>query len=348
MSSNFSHLDFSAEDWDRPVKFFDKSWVIATKHNPALNKAMELNNRTFVFQLKDRQNQDVLLVFGCGGASTIAAVHEIEKETGKAVGWVVSNGGAHHLFLDLWYSAFPAARVLVPSKRIPFTRNGQALQEKYKDRWELMHGPKPAQLIEEFGNEIDAVIFDQLFQYRDQNAAEVLNSPQDHSSPPETLGGFPLLLKFGKLMKDTSQPNDEVFLFHKASGLVIAGHNYQFAYTPKGYTPPEKFVLKAGGFPMNFLMGMMMPKGKFVSWLEGNPGPIADSKIHLEEWEMVLSWDIRAWTSCHNPPAICGPDLNGEQIKEAVRQSLHRTGEDDPTGARLKWNIKNKKLVKSP
>jgi hypothetical protein len=345
MSTNYSHLDFSAEDWDKPVKFFDKSWVIASKHNPALNKAMELNNRTFVFQLKNKQGEEVLLVFGCGGATTIEAVRKIEKETGVNVGWVVSNGGAHHLFLDLWYKAFPDARILVPAKRIPFTRNGINLQEKYKDRWELIHGPKPEQLIKEFGDQIDVVIFDQLFQYRDQNAAEIINSPQDHSSAPETLAGFSLMMKFGKLFKDTSQPNDEVFLFHRASGLVIAGHNFQFAFTPKGYTPPDKFVMKAGGFPMNIMMGLMMPKGKFVSFFEGNPGPVADSKIHAEEWEAVLDWDIRAWTSSHNPPTICGPDMSGTEIKKAVRESLHRTGEDDPTGSRLKWNIKNKKLA---
>ncbi len=31
MSTNFSHLDFSKEDWNKPVKIFDKSWVITTK-----------------------------------------------------------------------------------------------------------------------------------------------------------------------------------------------------------------------------------------------------------------------------------------------------------------------------
>ena len=337
------HLDFSSEDWNRATKFFDKCWVVSTKHNPGLITAMELNNRTFVFQLRGKQPKDVLLVFGCGDATTIELVRGLEKETGCSVAWVVSNGGAHHLFLDLWYAAFPSARVLVPAKRVPSTRNGKALQQKYPGRWELMHGPKPKQLVDEFGAEIDVVIFDQLFHFKDEAAAAAIQSPVDHTSPKSALGGFGLMMGFGKVLKDPSQPTDEVTFFHRASGLVIAGHNYQFSYTPKGYVPPPKWKLKAGGFPMSLLMNMMMPKGAFNSSLEGQPGPIADPKVHAEEWNMVLAWDIRAWTTAHDPPTICGPDMSGPQLKEAIRASLARSGEDDPTGARLKWNVKHKK-----
>jgi hypothetical protein len=343
MSTHHSHLDFSREDWNRPAKFFDKCWVIAHKHNPGLNRAMELNNRTFVFQLRGKQPQDVLLVFGCADQPAIDAVRQVEQESGAKVAWVVSNGGAHHMFLDLWYQAFPTARVLIPEKRIPHTRNGLALAKKYASRWELMHGPKPKQLIEEFGGEIDVVIFDQLFGYKDQDAAVIMNSPQDYTTPKSRLGGFPLMMKFGKVMSNPTQPSDEVTFFHRASGLVIGGHNYQFMYKPKGYTPPPGHDMSFGGFPMSLMFSMMMPKGSFRSELEGQPGPIADSRIHCDEWNMVLDWDMRAWTGAHNPPTVIGPDMSGAQLKEAIRASLHKTGEDDPTGARLKWNIKHKK-----
>jgi len=343
MATNHSHLDFSAEDWDKPAKIFDKCWVIASRHHPGLNTAMMFNNRVFVFQLRGKQPKDVLLVLGCGGPSTIEGVHAIEKESGARTAWIVGNGGGHHLFLDLWYTAFPDARVLIPAKRVPSTRNGQALQQKYASRWELMHGPRPAQLVEEFGDEIDVVIFDQLFHFRDENAADLMGSPKDHTSKPVSLGGFSLMMAFGKVAKDTSQPNDEVTFFHRASGMVVGGHNYQFMYTPKGHNPPPKFALKMGGFPMGLMMGMMMPKGAFVSSLEGQPGPIADPKVHAEEWQRVLGWDMRAWTTAHNPPTVCGPDLSGPQLKEAIAASLARSGEDDPTGARLKWNVKHKK-----
>ena len=121
-----------------------------------------------------------------------------------------------------------------------------------------------------------------------------------------------MMMKFGKLMSDTSQPNDEVTLLHRASGLVVAGHNFPFSYVPKGYRAPDKFQIKVGPFPMNLLMKMMMKPGTFNSSLEGQPAPVADSKRHLEEWEAVLDWDIRAWTTAHDPPTICGPDMGGD------------------------------------
>ena len=39
----------------------------------------------------------------------------------------------------------------------------------------------------------------------------------------------------------------------------------------------------------------------------------------------------------------CGASMgSGADIKAAVRASLARTGEDDPTGQRLAWNRKHK------
>ena len=125
-----TNIDFSNEDWGKSVKFSDGCWVIAEKHNPSLNKTMEFNNRTFVFKLINKEGKDTLLVFGCSGKPSIEAVKLLEKETGLEVTWIVSFGGAHHLFLDLWYEAFPKARIPIPAKKIPFTRNGRNLQEK--------------------------------------------------------------------------------------------------------------------------------------------------------------------------------------------------------------------------
>jgi len=55
----------------------------------------------------------------------------------------------------------------------------------------------------------------------------------------------------------------------------------------------------------------------------------------------MLSWDIKAWTSAHNPVSIYAADLSRNEIKKTIRESLGRSGEDDPTGGRLKWDIKN-------
>ena len=332
-------VDFSREDWESAAEIADGAWVIATRHNPGLAGGLELNNRTFVFKVKNRAGGDQLLSFGCGNAATIEAVQKLEGDTGLKLGWVVGNGGSHHLFLDLWYQAFPDARVLVPAQRVPHTKNGKELAQKYAERWELMHGPKPQQLVDEFGDQIDCVIFDQLLANKEPDATTGV--AQDHRSKGNKLSGFGRLKLFSRISKDFSQPNDEVFFFHRATGLVIAGHNFQFIYRPKGYKAPPRFKMQDGGFPLNIMLKFLLPDGSFKSAFEGQPQPIADPKVHAQEWDAVLNWDIRHWTSCHNPPQICGPDMSGDEIKAAVRASLARTGEDDPTGQRLKWNQKH-------
>jgi hypothetical protein len=79
----------------------------------------------------------------------------------------------------------------------------------------------------------------------------------DHSSKPTPYGGLKMMMKFGSLMKDVSQPIDEVTFFHKKSGLVFGGHNYQFSYSPNGYKAPDKFKTKAGPFPLILMMKLM-------------------------------------------------------------------------------------------
>ena len=45
-----ANIDFSNEDWGKSVKFYDGCWVIAEKHNPGLNKTMEVNNRITIWR----------------------------------------------------------------------------------------------------------------------------------------------------------------------------------------------------------------------------------------------------------------------------------------------------------
>jgi hypothetical protein len=87
-------------------------------------------------------------------------------------------------------------------------------------------------------------------------------------------------------------------------------------------------------------MRLMTPPGSFTSMLESQPQPIADPERHVQTWKQVLAWDLAAWTTSHDPPGVGGPPWSGDAIKQAIRESLARTGEDDPTGARLKWNRK--------
>ena len=72
-----TNIEFLNEDQSKSVKFYDGCWVIAEKHNPALNKTMELNNRTFIFQLTNKEEKDSLLFYECVGKPTIEAVKKL-------------------------------------------------------------------------------------------------------------------------------------------------------------------------------------------------------------------------------------------------------------------------------
>eukprot|EP00303_Exanthemachrysis_gayraliae_P010150 CAMPEP_0206023998 /NCGR_PEP_ID=MMETSP1464-20131121/37444_1 /ASSEMBLY_ACC=CAM_ASM_001124 /TAXON_ID=119497 /ORGANISM="Exanthemachrysis gayraliae, Strain RCC1523" /LENGTH=43 /DNA_ID= /DNA_START= /DNA_END= /DNA_ORIENTATION= len=41
--------------------------------------------------------------------------------------------------------------------------------------------------------------------------------------------------------------------------------------------------------------------------------------------------------------SVCGPDLDAPELKRLIRESIRRTGEDDPTGERLVYNKKKGK-----
>lgn len=225
----------------------------------------------------------------------------------------------------------------MPAKRVPFTANGIELQREFASRWELMHGPKPKQLIDEFGAEIDVVIFDQLRQYKDETHRKAGGVKNSDSTPVE-LSGVSALKFLAKVTKDTEQETDEVVLYHRATGLVVGGHNFQFIFRPKGYKAPERFKLQFGGGIMSVIMNKTLPPGDFKSTLEIKQ-PVTDPAAHAAEWEAVLEWPVIAeWTTAHNPPQICGPAGGDRVIKQLIRESLKRSGELDPTGAALLIN----------
>ena len=61
---------------------------------------------------------------------------------------------------------------------------------------------------------------------------------------------------------------------------------------------------------------------------------------------MKSPWSMSPIISLLAPTAVercCGPDMSSDELKQAIRDSLARTGEDDPTGQSLKWNKKHRK-----
>lgn len=120
---------------------------------------------------------------------------------------------------------------------------------------------------------------------------------------------------------------------------MVGGHNYQFSYTPPGHSPEPEHVLSTGAFPLNLVFKLLVKNGVFKSSMEDNATPLGDIALHVQTWEKILAWPIRAWTTAHDPVKVCGPDASGKEIKELIRASLARTDELDPTGQTYKGKV---------
>lgn len=80
---------------------------------------------------------------------------------------------------------------------------------------------------------------------------------------------------------------DEPVFFHKASGLIITGHHWEFTYAPKGYQRPED--QKAIGWAFRLMDSMFVVPGRYVStYAAGTDERIGDPNIHAEQWQKAV------------------------------------------------------------
>src|ERR1043166_734462 len=113
-------ITLAQESYGKAAKVADNFWIIATHHRPGLSKHMfEINNRTLVFKLMENGSPVLLAANATDPKEAFAPMHEIEKETGLKLKYVVSPGSGHHFRLEAWYDEFPEATVWVPAVRIP-------------------------------------------------------------------------------------------------------------------------------------------------------------------------------------------------------------------------------------
>jgi hypothetical protein len=243
-------LDFSKEKLDgTPCMVAPGLWVSGEDHCAGGTQNLKVNNRAFVSKLTLKnslggvsEGQECLFVHGLGNARTIEGVKNLEKETGLKVVALLCNGGGHHLFIKLWYDAFPKMTVWVCPTKVPNTMNGKRLMKEFPDRWELVDNTTTPhhvhQLLHYFGSgddlQVDCVLFNQLFGYTDETSGSCgfWQNPEDKA---ELKGEMFPLTKMAKAMSEMSQPLDDVVFFHKKSKLLITGHHFEFSYTPKGH-----------------------------------------------------------------------------------------------------------------
>jgi hypothetical protein len=247
-------LDFSKEKLDGiPRLVAPGLWLSGEAHCAGGIQNLKVNNRAFIFKLTLKESlagvskgKECLFVHGLGNAKTIEGVKNLEKETGLKVIALLCNGGGHHTFIKLWYDAFPNMKVWVCPTKVPSTENGKKLMKEYPDRWELVDNTTTPhhvhQLLHYFGSgddmQVDCVLFNQLFGYTDENSG-ACGMWQHPEVEPVLKGEMYPLTTLGPLMKDVSQPLDDVMFFHKKSKLLVTGHHFEFAYTPKGHVQPK-------------------------------------------------------------------------------------------------------------
>ncbi|HVR63957.1 MAG TPA: hypothetical protein VMU50_18785, partial [Polyangia bacterium] len=215
-------LKLERESYGKAVEIADGFWMIATRHRPGLSKRMfEINNRALVFRLKEPNGQSVLLVANAvDPAQSLDEVRRLAKETGAPGRYVLSVGGGHHLLMDAWIDAFPGAKFLLPPVRVPRTRHGQKLMQKPNVAAMNLEDPLP-----QFRGQLDAVVFHGLVGFA------------DHMTPAEGGSDGPLAMMkmMMTMMRGPSDPVDELWLYHVATGTVIAGENLAWYYPADEY-----------------------------------------------------------------------------------------------------------------
>jgi hypothetical protein len=178
--------DFSKEDWvGTPSEYAPGAWVIGELHAAGGVSNLKLNCRCFVYKLKlhadlggVKKGEDCLFIYGLGKEKAIQGVKELEKTTGLKAVALMCNGSGHHMNIKKWYEAFPAPfEVWASPVKVPITVNGKELRNDYPDRWQLVDNTTVPnhcyQLLMYFGEgdnlQVDCVIFNQLFGYKDEN-----------------------------------------------------------------------------------------------------------------------------------------------------------------------------------
>jgi hypothetical protein len=243
-TTDYSAFPAESVEGELPDEMDDGIWSCSTDHDPGLagKFGLVVNNRSVVVRVADKEDGDFLLVYGVAGGSATERVQALEKKLSLPVRFILSSvssflppqnplspshlslslyqGAAHHMYLDLWYEAFPDARIIIPDRKIPQTRNGRELKERYADRWEENSGTTFTAL-KKYRDQVDFAIFDQWHLYPDQEF--MTKNHNERNAEAESF--FSYLRKFGSA--PMTQPADAVWMHHASSGITFAEHNVQ-------------------------------------------------------------------------------------------------------------------------
>jgi hypothetical protein len=266
-----SAIDLSQESWDRATEVADGFWVIAARHRPGYSEHNPLiNNRVLVFRLMEA-GKPVLVVVNGIAESAIPKVRGLAEATQLPVRYNISPGGGHHVTMDVWHEAFPTATMLLPPARIPRTENGKKLLRL--PRVALLDPKDP---LPQFRGQLDAVLFDGLFGFRDNL------TPREGGPNRSSLGTLWAMMK----EMPPKDPIDELWIHHVATGTVVGGENLGWMLSTTDYKEMS-FLIRA----------MMKPNTVYVL---DKPRKVAAPERVSQHWHTILSWPMRALMTYHD------------------------------------------------
>lgn len=317
-----SGFNLEKESFNEAAIVADGVWTVCEPHKASgAGFLPDINNRGFIFKVKNKEGIEHLLMSGIPKKGCIEKVKSIEASSGLKLSLIVGQGDFHHMSIKDWLDAYPEVKIVQSGIKFPRTRNGSEILDnaEYAKRIELVEGPTFPSL-KEYEDQVQFYGMNQFYVYSDQGwmSKDAANSTK--------LGTFGFLKNFAGAKPD--QRFLAVWTYHVATKQLIYEHNFDI------YMAKETLAQ----FPM--MMRMMMGAENFGSMAKGpmpkGPTTMEGCKEHCEQMAKIVDLDVRAAVEYHSLP---GTMVRKWESKEAYRNEminvLSKTGEDDITGAKM-------------
>lgn len=320
-----SGFDISKESFDSDYcKVAEGVYVLSERHAPggATKFFPVINNRGFIFCVKNDQGQEHLLLQGIPGNSCIPKARQVEKETGLKLTLIVGSGDFHHMSMKDWLDEFPEVKIVHSGLKFLHTRNGKEILENpdYKARIELVEGPN----IPSLEQYIDVVRFYGFNQFI--TGADLEWTSKDNKTPMKQESYFSFLRKFGSI-----KPTEKflcVWTYHVPTKTLVYEHNFNF------------YITKEHMKEFRFLFRVVLPKEKICSCakeqLPTGPKDIESCREHCQQMSRILDLDVRAMMEYHSlPGAMAGRWESKEAFQTEFTNILKKTGEHIADGTAM-------------
>ena len=320
-----SGFDLSHESYDMDYcEVTEDVYLIAEQHVPggASKVFPYINNRGFIFKVKNAKGKEHLLMSGIPTDQGIPKVKKLEKETGLKLTLIVGSGDAHHMAIKQWLEGFPKVKILQSGLKFPKTRNGIEIlsNPNYKKRIELVTDFELSPTLDQYKDTVQFFGFNQF-----QSAPD---APFTSKNLEETTkaGKFQFISNFATL-----KPTERilcVWAYHVPSKQLIYEHNFGFYLTKEHH--------KQFGFPFSLLLPKETICSVALEKLPHGPTTLEGCQEHCRQMAIILDLDVRALMEYHSlPGAMAARYKSKKEYRKELTAILVKTGEHEEDGAAM-------------